>query len=915
MTRLRGAGMAAPGLLLVGCAESAASRDTPPIAPAARQAAPLATASGAGSTAVRRLLPGPLGPGAEWEVTSSWHQRPLPATLPESVARELRHDTFDPPGDLAASGWLVDPAFGALVDRKVRDPLLPRLAAGRLELPQPTSVAAFVVAASPITPYVVNFRVTRPAGSDEEPRLFVVDLTEDLSAERDPVAFVERVVHGKIVENQREIVVQPHAEGDEHRQLEIVPQTIVHADGSETWRAEFSSLWRTRSLAFWAAGSKQGDGRVTLDDVTLHELPARALLGLPAGSPSNFDLPRPSESLEPKLRVTKVRCDWESRRALLLPRGGRARCRFAAPATAAGGQVELGLAIVREERLCLKGPRHERVRVVLNGEPRELPLTLAFDTPSCWQEVVLPLPAVGSASCTLEIEVLGDDDAMGPLIAMSDPIVYPSDPHARPAAAAPFNVVVISLDTMRADRLGRRVRGRSLTPRLDALAARSIVFEQALANASYTLPSHVSLFTSQRPGEHGVLTVFDRFSPVRSANFARRVAQHGYATAAFTSGGMLNAEYCGIDDGFDRFGEIDALLSPGDRLREIAPLQARHDYNLELARRNRLDQMVLPWLGAHRGSPFFLFLHTYLPHNYQPETELCAAFTAGLPATPLRISGPIPYRESINAKYLASPCGQGDRRFSFEGEGVPEFTPARDLPWVEALYDATIAQADRDVGRLLDELARLQLSDRTIVVVTADHGEELLEHGNLSHARSLFDEILRVPLLIAIPGAAPRRVAEPVEQIDLAPTLLAKLGIAADERMRGVDLLAADWEARSVTIHEGVETAGKETTLRAARTRGNKLILQTKVQPREMDLLDSSVLQQLIALGYLQFNHVPGGAPSQNLPTGFFDLERDPGEQGDLVRLPELSAIQSSRMAELVRQLLDAPIGGAEASR
>jgi arylsulfatase A-like enzyme len=470
--------------------------------------------------------------------------------------------------------------------------------------------------------------------------------------------------------------------------------------------------------------------------------------------------------------------------------------------------------------------------------------------------------------------------------------------------------VIVSLDTLRADRLGRMRDGKSLTPRLDALAAESVRFTHALANASYTLPSHVSLFTSQRPGDHGVLFVFDAFDAGRSPNVARLLAARGFATAAFTSGGMLNAGFCGIDVGFDRYGEVDALLTADDRLRDSAPLQQRAAWNRELARRRRLDADVLPWLRSHRGAPFLLFLHSYLTHNYQPEPELRAEFTRGLPATPLELHGAAPYRAQLCTDYLASGIGKGDRRFGFRGDGQQQFVAERDLPWFEALYDATVAQADRDVGRLLDALEQDGLAQRTLVVVTSDHGEEFLEHGDLSHARTLFDEILRVPLLIRVPGMAPRVVDEPVELIDVAPTLLARLGIAPDPRMRGSDLLAPGFEARRITIHEGAGVGDPSRTRRAARMRDGKLIVVAPLAARGDARLSAAAHDQLEALGYL-LGHDGRELPPELVPE-YYDLALDPREQRDLAHDEAREKKQSLRMAELAQELGAAPFGRTE---
>jgi arylsulfatase A-like enzyme len=875
-------------------------------------------AARAGEAAPRcaRLLPGPLGEGVAWEIDSAWHRSPLPAARPEEGLEPALRSDFERAADPAAAGWLAHESFAQLLPAGAPGSPPAEVRAGRLLLEGAGSVAARIVPAAPLTPCVLSLRVRAPDAAARERRLFVIELSEDPSSLGSPLAIARRILDGGIVLGQIELGSDPAPGGSagasRRERAQIGPRS---ADGFKTWRHELTTGWSTRALALVAMGSAAPGRPVELDDVALHLLPARALLGLPAGRLHSacFELPRPFENLDASLRATKVRCDWECRRALLLPRGASARCHFRLPS--GGGALELGLAIVREERLTAGGPLRERAIVRVGSETREVELRLDADSPSGWLDLSFLLRDAARADedAELEIRVAGEDSPEGPLVAASDPLLFSRRPDLPPALGAPPNLLFVSLDTLRADRLGRVVRGRSLTPRLDRLAAQCAVFSTALASSSYTLPSHVSMFTSQRPGEHGVLTVFDAFSPQRSPSLAEIAARHGYATAAFTSGGMLNAEFCGIDRGFDRFDEIDALLSPDDRLRRNAPLRGREGYNRRLAEMRRLDRSVLPWLAAHRGTPFVLFMHTYLVHNYQPEPQLLEELTRGLPPTPLRLSGPVPYRRFLSDAYLRT-VALGDDRFAFSGEGPHEFEPARDLPWIEARYDATVAQADRDVGRLLDQLDALGLARSTIVVVTSDHGEELLEHGDLSHARTLFDEILRVPLLVRAPGMAPRVVQEPVELIDLAPTLLSLMGLPVDPRMRGADLAAEPFEPRDVTIHEGIEVQnardaqGRPLTLRAARARSGKLILLTPMEPKRAPgfVNEAGLLERLRGLGYLGGGEAAGG---------FFDLRQDPGEQADLSARGSLSPAQASRMAELARRLLEAPRADGEGSR
>ena len=876
---------------------------------------------------LRRLLHGPLGAGAIWEVDSDWHRSPLPADHPERALPAPPVDTFEPDVDRSGARWFSTPRLQALAGRteSAEAPVAAIVMAGRghaLELPAAGTLAVRVLAATSLTPCVATLRVRGDKHAAGEPRLLVLDLSQDVSRITDDAELAKRILDGRLVTTRRVVGFGLAPREPRDATVYLAPEVgPADADGFESWRFEFQTRFGVRGLALVALGSP--GGAIAIDDVAVRDLPARALLGLaePKGGSvalQSFDLPRTWENLDRDTRVTKVRLDWESRRALLLPRGATASCVVPLPMN--GVRVEFGLGIVREERLLVRGSLLERARVsavvrsrgpdgsreiARHFEPAELRLAPA--EPTLWQEVGFDLPAlpmgVHDAELELRVTIEGKDDPLGPLIALGSPFV-----RAHLLSPPPrLNVVLISLDTMRADRLGRIRDGKSLTPNLDRLARESLRFTQALANSSYTLPSHVSMFTSQRPGVHGVLRPDSAFSPERSPDLAQLLAEQGWLTVAFTSGGMLNAEFCGIDRGFDRFGEIDAMLAPNDALRAIAPLQDRPDYNRRLGDACRLDDHVVPWLASHRDAPFFLFVHTYLVHDYQPEPDFADRFTHGLPPTPLKLNGPIPYVALLSEKRLIEQ-GHGDSRFSFSGtdgaESPHEFVAARDLPLIQALYDATVSEADRDVGALLDSIDQIGLREKTIVVVVADHGEEFLEHGDLSHARTLFDEILRVPLLIRIPGVAPRTIEAPVELIDLAPTLLARLKVGADPRMQGRDLLAPDWEEQ-FTIHEGIETgvaaaaAGERRTLRAVRSRGAKLVLLSKVGPGLGAVpLSEDALRRLRELGY-----VGGGAGKG----GFYDLEADPGEQHDLASEERLDPRHSSQLNELLRVLERAP--------
>jgi len=431
-----------------------------------------------------------------------------------------------------------------------------------------------------------------------------------------------------------------------------------------------------------------------------------------------------------------------------------------------------------------------------------------------------------------------------------------------PIRRAP-NVVLISIDTLRADRLGVYGASSGATPQLDALAERSILFPDVTANAPYTLPAHASLFSGQFPGVHGVEDKGRVLARTRSPVLAHTLAEHGYRTAAFTSAVFLTPEF-GFAQGFERFITIDPFRHGNSRFFEeltgTRPEQALSD-----ERRLAGLAPVFEWLGAHRAEPFFLFLHTYEVHDYDPPRadEPCPVEGCG-------IAG-LDYREFLLKK---------NRREPFPGE-------ARERAHIGHLYDLALRHVDTGVGRLVAELARLGLEDETIVVVTSDHGEELFERGFLQHGKSLQREQLAIPLILRVPGEAPRRATIPAMQVDLVPTLLARLGLPPDPRVQGVDLLGAPVP-----------------------------------RPLWSEVNDAFARQSSVREGGWKLVHAPRGAQVV-FPAAFewrlFDLERDPGELQDLTasepaRLAALQELHRRFAAELEARASElGPLGDAEA--
>src|SRR3989454_1902373 len=289
-----------------------------------------------------------------------------------------------------------------------------------------------------------------------------------------------------------------------------------------------------------------------------------------------------------------------------------------------------------------------------------------------------------------------------------------------PGSTRPRDVVLISIDTMRADRL-RPYGGTVAVPRMEALAADGIVFENAYAHSPQTLPSHVSILSGRLPFEHGVRDNVG-FAVKRDENLLPTMLRGaGFASGGFVSAYVLRDE-TGIANGFDHF---DARLPPSSP--EIAVGELQRDGAATLA-------AVEGWLDGLSTPRFFLFFHIYEPHS---------------PYTP-------------------------PARFS-------AYTP----------YDGEIAYADEIVAGLIASLKQRGLYDAALVVLLSDHGEGLGDHGEQEHGLFLYREAIRVPLIIKLPRQlnAGRRIATPVQHIDLVPTILDSLKLPAKPGLRGRSLV------------------------------------------------------------------------------------------------------------------------------
>ncbi len=303
-----------------------------------------------------------------------------------------------------------------------------------------------------------------------------------------------------------------------------------------------------------------------------------------------------------------------------------------------------------------------------------------------------------------------------------------------PAARPPHPILLITIDTLRADALSCYRAQTPGTPALDALAGDSVVFRQARSPAPWTLPALASMMTGVSPQVHLATELGSRV-PNRLTTIAEVLRRAGYRTAALVSSPLLGREVH-LDQGFEEYTAFPRASGVTGK-RPADP--------------DQLAGLASKWLRSHGKEPFFLWIHFYDPHTpYEP------------PATYI--------------KGMAPPPGMGPRLTAEEHLAIRlhqrDPSPA-EREWIRQLYGAEVRWVDTAVGSLMANLKRSGLYEGTLVILLSDHGEELWEHGGVGHGHTLFEEILRVPFLVKLPGEARRGPVEPpVSTASLAATIL-----------------------------------------------------------------------------------------------------------------------------------------------
>jgi len=472
------------------------------------------------------------------------------------------------------------------------------------------------------------------------------------------------------------------------------------------------------------------------------------------------------------------------------------------------GRLRFALDIPKGARLqlaCAIDPRfHERPGVefvvkVKAGSREDIVWTRLLDPISrpedrAWVPVDVDLGKAAGRGRELVFETRGYEQAGDPEHA------WWGAPALTVARKAPLAIIYL-VDTLRADHTGVYGYSRKTTPELDAFARDAVVFDAAIVHASWTKPSVASILTSRLPGQHKAVQLRDPLDP-SNVTIAQRLDERGWSTGAAIANSVIYGAESEFDRGFDVF----------------AGLHGEGDQRSKLVGADVVVDSALAFLRSRQGLPTFLYVHTMDPHvPYEP---------------------PPPF----------------DRMFEpFPTEGHPardprtDFKEPLDRERMIAQYDGDIAFGDREFGRFVRELKAAGLYEDALVVFLADHGEEFLDHGRWLHGRSLFDELIRVPLLVKLPGnrAAGRRVSEQVQGLDVVPTVLEAMGVPLSADLGGQPLQRTLAAGGSKPRPALAEISHRGFVAHGARTEGDKFI--RRFSPDDDEL--------------------------------YFDLRRDPGEQ------------------------------------
>lgn len=380
-------------------------------------------------------------------------------------------------------------------------------------------------------------------------------------------------------------------------------------------------------------------------------------------------------------------------------------------------------------------------------------------------------------------------------------------------------VIIYLVDTLRADHTTVYGYSRNTTPELQSFTKDAVVFDQAVAHASWTKPSVASILTSLLPGRHRAVQLRDALDSSNTL-VSERLSEKGFATAGSVANAVVYLPEANFGQGFDYF----------------AGLHGEDGRPSKLVGADVVVDTALRWLDTRKGLPTFLYVHTMDPHvPYAPPAPFDAMFEPH----------PLPGRPAADPR--------------------TDYKEPADRERLMAQYDGDIAFGDQEFGRFLRELRSRDLYDRSLILFLSDHGEEFLDHGQWLHGRSVFDELVRVPLVVKFPGQkdAGRRITTQVQTVDLVPTIFESLGLPQPEGLAGLPLQRA--------IRDEPKGLGQ------AKSAG-----QTNVTKNERPAVSEISHRGIVAHGLrtTQDKYIRRFSPEED--ELYFDLLGDPKEKIDL---------------------------------
>jgi arylsulfatase A-like enzyme len=391
----------------------------------------------------------------------------------------------------------------------------------------------------------------------------------------------------------------------------------------------------------------------------------------------------------------------------------------------------------------------------------------------------------------------------------------------------PLNVVLVGIDTLRPDHLHCYGYDRETSPNIDEFAARGVLFENTMSQAPWTAPSFATILTSLYPSQHGSMDVGSRIRTT-VPTLATMLKERGYATGAVINAPALKPEF-GLNRGFDSY--------------DMTPLDGRIG--------DGTTRDALAWIDANKDGPFFMFVHYFDPHlPYAPPPGYDDLFHPG-------------YKGPIKNPFDMDQFTRTRERLFEEMKNLS----ADDWAEIIDLYDGEIVYVDKAFGDLMTGLRERGLLDKTVVIVLSDHGEEFFEHGGFEHGHTLYNELIRVPLIISAPGIAREgaRVKNQVRLLDVTPTVFDLLGFDAMPYFEGVSLVP-------YLTGEGTVANGADKLLPSYMAFAEAIRLGP--ERKALTSLPNKLIYNVITTG-----------------SEFYNLEDDPGESRNLASTAGLTTL------------------------